>query len=154
MLRASFLMRFLFCHSGVLDYLEGFSVENLHKVGYALFLYYSCNYKLSSWSSVSLAYPLQVYEVFSNLAISARSSANFFGSSIANELLMIVRKQVLWFMSWVGAFYQCFFELNIFISITLITRIQSLHWFWIVCFMQPLQRGRSPVQIWSIRRWG
>ncbi|XP_034701631.1 Fanconi anemia group D2 protein homolog [Vitis riparia] len=52
--------------NGVLDYLEGFSVENLHKV----------------------------YEVFSNLAISARSSANFFGSSIANELLMIVRKQV------------------------------------------------------------
>ncbi|RVW82272.1 Fanconi anemia group D2 protein-like [Vitis vinifera] len=51
--------------NGVLDYLEGFSVENLHKV----------------------------YEVFSNLAISARSSANFFGSSIANELLMIVRKQ-------------------------------------------------------------
>ncbi|XP_057476207.1 uncharacterized protein LOC130764144 isoform X1 [Actinidia eriantha] len=52
--------------SGVLDYLEGFSVEHLHKV----------------------------YEVFSILALSARSSAESFGSSISNEFLMIVRKQV------------------------------------------------------------
>ncbi|KAI8027545.1 hypothetical protein LOK49_LG02G01756 [Camellia lanceoleosa] len=52
--------------SGILDYLEGFSVENLHKV----------------------------YEVFSLLALSAWSSKESFGSSIANELLMIVRKQV------------------------------------------------------------
>ncbi|XP_028098602.1 Fanconi anemia group D2 protein homolog isoform X4 [Camellia sinensis] len=52
--------------SGILDYLEGFSVENLHKV----------------------------YEVFSLLALSAWSSKESVGSSIANELLMIVRKQV------------------------------------------------------------
>ncbi|GAV74416.1 hypothetical protein CFOL_v3_17896 [Cephalotus follicularis] len=52
--------------NGILDYLEGFSVENLHKV----------------------------YEVFSHLALSARSSSDCFGSSIANELLMIIRKQV------------------------------------------------------------
>ncbi|VVB01104.1 unnamed protein product [Arabis nemorensis] len=52
--------------NGILDYLEGFSVENLHKV----------------------------YEVFSLLALSARASADSFRSSISNELMMIVRKQV------------------------------------------------------------
>ncbi|XP_021907461.1 Fanconi anemia group D2 protein isoform X2 [Carica papaya] len=52
--------------SGILDYLEGFSVENLHKV----------------------------YEVFSPLTLSAQTSPDCFRSSIANELLMIVRKQV------------------------------------------------------------
>lgn len=52
--------------SGILDYLEGFNVQSLHKV----------------------------YEVFCLLALSARSSAKTFGSSIANELFMIVRKQV------------------------------------------------------------
>ncbi|TXG57764.1 hypothetical protein EZV62_015593 [Acer yangbiense] len=57
----------LSCHiNGILDYLEGFSVENLHKV----------------------------YEVFSRLVLLARSSEDCFGSSIANELLMVVRKQV------------------------------------------------------------
>ncbi|KAF4381676.1 hypothetical protein F8388_021304 [Cannabis sativa] len=50
----------------ILDYLEGFNVENLHKV----------------------------YEVFSQLALFARSSADSYRSSFANELLMIVRKQV------------------------------------------------------------
>ncbi|KAK4802232.1 hypothetical protein SAY86_000435 [Trapa natans] len=52
--------------NGVLDYLEGFSIGNLHKV----------------------------YEVFSLLALSANSNKNHFGSSVANELLMIVRKQL------------------------------------------------------------
>ncbi|KAL5581637.1 hypothetical protein UlMin_014079 [Ulmus minor] len=52
--------------SGILDYLEGFNVENLHKV----------------------------YEVFSQLALFARSSTDSYRSSFANELLMIVRKQV------------------------------------------------------------
>ncbi|XP_062107055.1 uncharacterized protein LOC133818291 [Humulus lupulus] len=52
--------------SGILDYLEGFNVDNLHKV----------------------------YEVFSQLALFARSSADSYRSSFANELLMIVRKQV------------------------------------------------------------
>ncbi|XP_058097444.1 uncharacterized protein LOC131242659 isoform X2 [Magnolia sinica] len=52
--------------SGILDYLEGFNSTNLHKV----------------------------YEVFSHLALSARPNADSVGSSIANELLMIVRKQV------------------------------------------------------------
>ncbi|KAL8114818.1 hypothetical protein AgCh_021606 [Apium graveolens] len=52
--------------SGVLDYLEGFNVQSLHKV----------------------------YEIFCLLAMSARSSAEIFASSIANELLMIIRKQV------------------------------------------------------------
>ncbi|KAK1374178.1 Fanconi anemia group D2 protein-like [Heracleum sosnowskyi] len=52
--------------SGVLDYLEGFNVQSLHKV----------------------------YEIFCLLAMSARSSAERFASSIANELLMIIRKQV------------------------------------------------------------
>ncbi|XP_010532525.1 PREDICTED: Fanconi anemia group D2 protein homolog isoform X2 [Tarenaya hassleriana] len=52
--------------NGVLDYLEGFTVENLHKV----------------------------YEVFSCLALSARTNADSFRSSISNELMMIVRKQV------------------------------------------------------------
>ncbi|VVA26373.1 PREDICTED: Fanconi [Prunus dulcis] len=52
--------------NGILDYLEGFSVENLHKV----------------------------YEIFGHLALLARSSADSYGSSFANELLMIVRKQV------------------------------------------------------------
>ncbi|XP_077243736.1 fanconi anemia group D2 protein isoform X2 [Tasmannia lanceolata] len=52
--------------NGILDYLEGFNDENLH----------------------------QVYEVFSHLALSARSNADSVGSSIANELLMILRKQV------------------------------------------------------------
>ncbi|VFQ69298.1 unnamed protein product [Cuscuta campestris] len=50
---------------GILDYSEGFSLENLHKV----------------------------YEAFSHLALSARSHAGSI-SSISNELLMIVRKQV------------------------------------------------------------
>ncbi|RZC45948.1 hypothetical protein C5167_038896 [Papaver somniferum] len=52
--------------NGILDYLEGFNIDNLHKV----------------------------YEVFSHLALSARCSADSTGSSIANELLMIIRKQV------------------------------------------------------------
>ncbi|XXG66038.1 hypothetical protein AAC387_Pa05g3593 [Persea americana] len=52
--------------NGILDYLEGFNDDNLHKV----------------------------YEIFSHLALSARSNADSVGSSIANELLMIVRKQV------------------------------------------------------------
>ncbi|KAF3445135.1 hypothetical protein FNV43_RR14828 [Rhamnella rubrinervis] len=52
--------------SGILDYLEGFSVDNLHKV----------------------------YEVFSHLALLVRSSADSYGSSLANEIFMIVRKQV------------------------------------------------------------
>ncbi|EFH46527.1 hypothetical protein ARALYDRAFT_915332 [Arabidopsis lyrata subsp. lyrata] len=50
----------------ILDYLEGFTIENLHKV----------------------------YEVFSLLALSARASGDSFRSSISNELMMIVRKQV------------------------------------------------------------
>ncbi|KAM6572236.1 hypothetical protein CsatA_016316 [Cannabis sativa] len=53
-------------YTSILDYLEGFNVENLHKV----------------------------YEVFSQLALFARSSADSYRSSFANELLMIVRKQV------------------------------------------------------------
>ncbi|KAH9737287.1 Fanconi anemia group D2 protein [Citrus sinensis] len=52
--------------NGILDYLEGYSAQNLHKV----------------------------YEVFSSLALSARTSAPCYGTSIANELLMVVRKQV------------------------------------------------------------
>ncbi|KAJ4823344.1 hypothetical protein Tsubulata_040599 [Turnera subulata] len=52
--------------NGILDYLEGFDIENLHKV----------------------------YEVFSQLARLSRSSDGCFGSSIASELLMIIRKQV------------------------------------------------------------
>ncbi|KAJ6332276.1 hypothetical protein OIU76_010629 [Salix suchowensis] len=52
--------------NGILDYLEGFGMEHLHKV----------------------------YEVFSKLALAARSSTYCFGSSIADELLMIIRKQV------------------------------------------------------------
>ncbi|XP_020874500.1 Fanconi anemia group D2 protein homolog [Arabidopsis lyrata subsp. lyrata] len=52
--------------NGILDYLEGFTIENLHKV----------------------------YEVFSLLALSARASGDSFRSSISNELMMIVRKQV------------------------------------------------------------
>nr|XP_011467650.1 PREDICTED: Fanconi anemia group D2 protein [Fragaria vesca subsp. vesca] len=52
--------------SGILDFLEGFSLENLHKV----------------------------YEIFSRLALLARSSADSHGSSFANELFMIIRKQV------------------------------------------------------------
>ncbi|XVE78448.1 hypothetical protein DITRI_Ditri13aG0146000 [Diplodiscus trichospermus] len=52
--------------NGILDYLEGLNVENLYKV----------------------------YEVFSHMALPARSSADCLGSSIANELLIIVRKQV------------------------------------------------------------
>ncbi|ESQ56066.1 hypothetical protein EUTSA_v10024215mg [Eutrema salsugineum] len=50
----------------ILDYLEGFTVEDLHKV----------------------------YEVFSLLALSARASPDSFRSSVSNELMMIVRKQV------------------------------------------------------------
>ncbi|KAL8545696.1 hypothetical protein ACS0TY_005722 [Phlomoides rotata] len=52
--------------TGILDYLEGFNVENLHKV----------------------------YEVFIHLALSAQSSSQIYGCSIANELLMILRKQI------------------------------------------------------------
>ncbi|GAB2275188.1 hypothetical protein Dimus_009950 [Dionaea muscipula] len=52
--------------NGILDFLEGFSIENLHKV----------------------------YEVFCHLTLSARCSIDSLGSSIGNELLMIVRKQV------------------------------------------------------------
>ncbi|KHG09784.1 Fanconi anemia group D2 [Gossypium arboreum] len=51
--------------NGILDYLEGLTVENLYKV----------------------------YEVFSHMALLARSSADCLGSSIANELFIIVRKQ-------------------------------------------------------------
>ncbi|XP_028553481.1 Fanconi anemia group D2 protein-like isoform X3 [Dendrobium catenatum] len=52
--------------SGILDYLECFQEDNLHKV----------------------------YEVFSRLALAARSRAETIRSSIANEVLMIIRKQV------------------------------------------------------------
>ncbi|KAH6772470.1 fanconi anemia group D2 protein [Perilla frutescens var. frutescens] len=52
--------------TGILDYLEVFSVENLHKV----------------------------YEIFVRLAVSAQSSSQPYGCSIANELLMILRKQI------------------------------------------------------------
>ncbi|XP_030456032.2 uncharacterized protein LOC115677111 [Syzygium oleosum] len=52
--------------NGILDYLEGFSIENLYKV----------------------------YEVFSNLALSIRSSQDSLGSCFVNELLIVVRKQV------------------------------------------------------------
>ncbi|KAH0768177.1 hypothetical protein KY285_004048 [Solanum tuberosum] len=52
--------------TGILDYLETFSIENLHKV----------------------------YEVFSLLAFSAEVSTGPFGSPISNELLVIVRKQL------------------------------------------------------------
>ncbi|KAF5798258.1 putative fanconi anaemia protein FANCD2 [Helianthus annuus] len=52
--------------TGILDYMEGFSTENLHKV----------------------------YDVFCLLSRSARSNTDSFGSSIAAELFMIVRKQV------------------------------------------------------------
>ncbi|XP_020271139.1 Fanconi anemia group D2 protein homolog, partial [Asparagus officinalis] len=52
--------------NGILDYLEGFHEESLHKV----------------------------YEIFCRLALSARSCPDSNSSSIANELLMIIRKQV------------------------------------------------------------
>ncbi|KAJ8573017.1 hypothetical protein K7X08_009528 [Anisodus acutangulus] len=52
--------------TGILDYLETFSSENLHKV----------------------------YETFSLLAFSAEVSTGPFGSPISNELLVIVRKQL------------------------------------------------------------
>ncbi|PWA40771.1 hypothetical protein CTI12_AA542930 [Artemisia annua] len=52
--------------TGILDYMEGFNTENLHKV----------------------------YDVFCYLSRSVRSNTESFGSSIANELFMIVRKQV------------------------------------------------------------
>ncbi|KAH9288486.1 hypothetical protein KI387_032603 [Taxus chinensis] len=52
--------------NGILDYLEGFQDEHLEKV----------------------------YSVFSRLALESWSGTNSCGSSIANELLMIVRKQI------------------------------------------------------------
>lgn len=52
--------------TGILDYMESFQGDNLHKV----------------------------YEVFSRLALFARSRENNIRSSIANEVLMIIRKQV------------------------------------------------------------
>ncbi|CAL1385748.1 unnamed protein product [Linum trigynum] len=52
--------------NGILDYLEGFGTENLHKV----------------------------YEVFGQLALSTQSDGSCHGSSIAHELFMIVRKQI------------------------------------------------------------
>ncbi|KAL0422024.1 UNVERIFIED_CONTAM: Fanconi anemia group D2 protein [Sesamum latifolium] len=61
----SFLEPLFFLFTGILDYLEGFSTESLHKV----------------------------YEVFIRLAVSAQSSSQPYGFSIANELLMILRKQ-------------------------------------------------------------
>ncbi|CAN6476552.1 unnamed protein product [Victoria cruziana] len=51
---------------GILDYLEGFNEENLHKV----------------------------YEIFSHLALSDLSNTSSTISGITNELLMIIRKQV------------------------------------------------------------
>ncbi|XP_020537844.1 Fanconi anemia group D2 protein homolog isoform X2 [Jatropha curcas] len=52
--------------NGILDYLEGFSIDNLHKV----------------------------YEIFSHLTLFARSTTECFGSSFGSEVLMIVRKQM------------------------------------------------------------
>ncbi|KAH9737289.1 Fanconi anemia group D2 protein [Citrus sinensis] len=52
--------------NGILDYLEGYSAQNLHKV----------------------------YEVFSSLALSARTSAPCYGTSIANELLMVSHSEL------------------------------------------------------------
>ncbi|KAL1536039.1 Fanconi anemia group D2 protein isoform X3 [Salvia divinorum] len=52
--------------TGILDYLEVFNVESLHKV----------------------------YEIFVCLAVSAQSCPQPYGCSIANELLMILRKQI------------------------------------------------------------
>ncbi|OVA07427.1 hypothetical protein BVC80_8713g9 [Macleaya cordata] len=55
-----------YINGSILDYLEGFNIDNLHKV----------------------------YEVFSHLALSARCNTDSVASSIANELFMIIRKQV------------------------------------------------------------
>ncbi|KAL6563004.1 hypothetical protein OROHE_005591 [Orobanche hederae] len=52
--------------TGILDYLEGFSVGSLRKV----------------------------YELFICLAVSAKSCSQHHGCSIANELLMVLRKQI------------------------------------------------------------
>ncbi|WCJ28680.1 hypothetical protein M5689_010363 [Euphorbia peplus] len=52
--------------NGLLDYLEGFTIENLHKV----------------------------YEILSQIALLAQSGADCCRSSFGNEILMIVRKQV------------------------------------------------------------
>ncbi|XP_047954928.1 Fanconi anemia group D2 protein isoform X3 [Salvia hispanica] len=52
--------------TGILDYLEVFNVESLHKV----------------------------YEIFVCLAVSAQSCPQPYGCSIANEILMILRKQI------------------------------------------------------------
>ncbi|XP_065854145.1 uncharacterized protein [Euphorbia lathyris] len=52
--------------NGLLDYLEGFTIENLHKV----------------------------YEILSQMALLAQSGAERCRSSFGNEILMIVRKQV------------------------------------------------------------
>ena len=59
----------------------------------ALLKLYKVKIVCASFTSI---HSLQVYEVFSHMALLARSSADCFGSSIANELLIIVRKQVFW----------------------------------------------------------
>lgn len=82
--------------SGILDYLEGLTVENLYKVFCAHYIsallkLYKVKVVCANFTSI---YLMQVYEVFSHMALLSRSCADSFGSSIANELLIIVRKQV------------------------------------------------------------
>lgn len=58
----------------------------------------------------------QVYEVFTHLAVSAQSSSQPYGCSIANELLMILRKQVslrssqFWYVFWL---WICFLHFSV-----------------------------------------
>lgn len=84
------MMGSLFLISGILDYLEGFSLENLHKVGCYPF-FFTLKTKIHHFTDFTT---MKVYEIFSHLALLARSSADSYVSSFANELFMIVRKQV------------------------------------------------------------
>lgn len=87
----------LLLYVGILDYMEGFTTENLHKVinMFTQSITYVFDYfhmHFFTWILV-----LQVYDVFCFLSRSTRSTQSnkeSFGSSIANELFMIVRKQV------------------------------------------------------------
>lgn len=88
--------------------------------------YYLCDSCLHKNHSTVFTHfrTVQVYEVFSQLALFARCNADSYRSSFTNELMMIVRKQVSWKIS-------VFFPPSLFIF-ALESCLVATHWIHVV----------------------